>query len=145
MLNILKIHVSSCWFKNAEVKYQKELQKTVPAWGDIDEEEILRRVKTKRKGIYISLFLVLVSLGLGVLSAELVNKYFELTISQIRWLRLGSIALIAWAVLARLGYETETFKGLTLLEITSLNSFKVFYVLALYLAALCLFLYPINT
>lgn len=145
MLNIFKLHISSRWFSKAEVRHQGELKKTMLAWGDIDEEEILQRVRKKRKGIFISLALVLFSLATGVFSAELICRHYELSLIQIRWLRMGAIGLVGWAVLARLGYESETMKGVTLLELTSLNSFKLFYLLALYLAALCLFLYPIST
>ena len=139
------MHVSSRWFSKAEIKHQEELKKVMPAWGDINEDEILNRVNKKRKGIFISLTLVLFSLAAGIFSAEFISRYCELSLIQIRWLRIGAIGLVGWAVLARLGYETETMKGLTLLELTSLSSFKLFYLLALYLAALCLFLYPINT
>lgn len=143
MLNIFKLHISSRWFRKAEVKHQTKLQEEIPAWGKIDEEDILDRVNKKRKGIYLSLSFVASSLAVGVGCAELVNNYYQLSAIEIRWLRLFSIGVVAWAVLSRLGYESETFKGLTLLEVTSLRSFKVFYLLAVTLAALCLFLEPV--
>ena len=58
---------------------------------------------------------------------------------------MSSLAIVAWAILGRLGYETETISGLTLLEVTSLSGFKLTYGLGVFLASLALFLEPTSS
>mgnify|MGYP000870256121 CR=1 FL=1 len=145
MLDGFKLYISPCWFLKAEMRHQKRLQAEYPAWGKINEGEILERVTKKRNGVYLSFLLVLSCLILGVFTAYFINCYVHVSSLAIRCLQLTSVGIIAWAVLSRLGYESETMKGLTLLEISSLNSFKVLYLFAIYLAAICLFLVPTST
>jgi len=65
-----------------------------------------------------------------------------LDISSIRLVRLAAMIIIAWSVLSRLGYETTTMDGKTLLETTSLGTFRFFYLIALFVATASLFLLP---
>lgn len=96
-------------------------------------------------GMLVALILVSSSLAAGVLVALYINSEYPLSTTSVQWLRLVSLGIVAWAVLGRLGYETETLKGLTLLEITSIRSFKLFYIIGLFLSAACLFVDPVVT
>jgi len=44
------------------------------------------------------------------------------------------------SLLSKLGYETETYKGTTILETASRDSFKLFYLIGIYLLTLTLLL-----
>ncbi len=110
--------------------------------GDPDafRPEAEKRIAKKRKGLLIS-FLVVAALVLaGFAAATVVNRAFPLPIAAIRWFRIASVIVIAWAILGRIGYETETYSGETLLEITSVKAFKQFYGLGVFLATFGLFL-----
>lgn len=145
MLNTIRLLISTNWFRKSEIRHQEQLKQTTPAWGEIDEQDISERVNKKRMGMLVALILVSSSLAAGVLVALYINSEYPLSTTSVQWLRLVSLGIVAWAVLGRLGYETETLKGLTLLEITSIRSFKLFYIIGLFLSAACLFVDPVVT
>lgn len=145
MLNTIKLLISTNWFRKAEVRHQQRLKETTPAWGEIDEQDISKRVDKKRMGMLVAFVLVSASLAAGVLVALYINSKCPMSTVSVQSLRLVSLGIVAWAVLGRLGYETETLKGLTLLEITSMRSFKLFYVFGLFLTSVCLFVDPVST
>ena len=53
-----------------------------------------------------------------------------------------AMAVVAWSVLGRIGYETETISGLTLLESTSEFGFQFTYALGIYFVAFAVFIAP---
>lgn len=97
-------------------------------------EEAEKRINKKRAGFIVSFLVVFVVVSLGFGAATLTNYYTNLPASVVLIIRVISISIVAWSVLSRLGYESETWKGQTLLERTSLFSFKFFYCLGLFLA-----------
>ena len=97
-------------------------------------KEAQSRVYKKRVGFLVSFMVVLFVVSLGFGAAAVTNRYIELQPSVVLMIRVFSISIVAWSVLSRLGYESETWKGQTLLEKTSLFSFKFFYCLGLFLA-----------
>lgn len=125
-------------FREAEVEHVRALNAQGRVMGDPDtfRPEAEKRIQKKRTGLGVS-FLVVAGLVItGFLGALLVNYAHPLSVAAIRWIRVASLIVIAWAVLGRLGYETETYKGETLLEITSMKVFK----LGVFLATFALFL-----
>ena len=104
------------------------------------EAECQGRVAKKRKGVLISLAITLGVCITAVLTAKLLNLFIHVGEQWITILRILSGVIIAWSVLSRLGYDVETYKGETLLEQSSLFMFKLFYLLALYLVVVSLFL-----
>ncbi len=114
--------------------------------GDPDQfrPEADRRIAKKRKGLLISLIVVALLAVAGFCAALLVNRYTPISPLGVRLIRLASVVVIAWAVLSRIGYETESWGGEMLLEITSAKAFKQFYGLGVFLATFSLFLEPTN-
>ena len=113
-------------FLEGEVEHIHALNKAGQNMGDpaAFRPEAEKRIGKKRKGLIISFLVVAVLVVLGFFTAVLVNRYFPLSPLPVHILRVGSFALIAWAVLGRLGYESESIRGNTLLEITSEKAFK---------------------
>ena len=143
--NILKLIFSPDSFADAEVKdAEKKITEEGAVYGDLDEwrSETLVRVAKKRRGMLISFIVVLVTVLLGYFTAILFNHYFPLDVLIIRLVRVGATILITWSVLSRLGYEVTTMDGTTLLERTNLETFKFFYIIAIFIATVSLFLEP---
>lgn len=103
------------------------------------EAECESRVAQKRKGILKSLAGTLGVCVTAILTAKFLNVFFLFGDVWVTSSRILSIAILAWAVLSRLGYDVETWKGETLLEKTSLSMFKLFYLIGLFLM-ICSFL-----
>lgn len=103
---------------------------------DKDEyhKKINNRIRKKRLGFLVAFAVVLIVVALGSGAAALTNHFIILPDRVILIARVVSISIVAWSVLSRLGYDTETWKGQTLLEKTSLFSFKFFYCLGLFFA-----------
>jgi len=97
------------------------------------EAECEGRVAQKRKGVLKSFAGTLGVCVIAALTAKFLNLFFAFGEVWIMSLRILSIAVIAWAVLSRLGYDVETWNGETLLEKTSLSMFKLFYLSGLFL------------
>lgn len=131
-------------FLEAEIEHIRRKKEAGEAYGDIEEfrPEAAARIGKKRRGFAYSFAHVFLLLVAGALSGEFLNSVYPLPLYGIRVLRAVSVLLIAWSVLSRLGYETPTMKGETLLELTNLHTFKFFYCLGLYLAGVSLFLDP---
>ena len=123
-------------FREADVDHIRALNSKGMVTGDSDEKRILK----KRKGLIVSFLIVAGLVVAGLFAATLVNQTCPLSLASVRWIRVASVIIIAWSVFGRLGYETETYKGQTLLEITSLRAFKQFYGLGVFLATFGLFL-----
>src|SRR6266702_6344904 len=133
-------------FLDSEVEHLRALNQASRVMGDPDQfrPEAERRVAKKRKGLLISVILVSFLAAAGFCAALLANRYLPMSLFGVRLIRLGSVVIIAWAVLSRIGYETESIRGETLLEITSAKAFKQFYGLGVFLATFSLFLEPAN-
>lgn len=104
------------------------------------QSDVEARIKKKRRGFLISFFIVLLIIVSSYLTAQVMNQYIQLSLHSIITIRLLSLSLVAWSVLSRLGYETETYKGQTLLEKTSLFAFKLFYCIGLFFAVFSMYL-----
>ena len=129
-------------FKDAEIQHLHALNAEGKVMGDPEafRPEAQKRIAKKRKGLSLS-FLVVTGLVLaGLAAAFVINQKSPLPALAVLCIRVASVIVIAWAVLGRIGYETETYKGETLLEITSAKVFKQFYGLGVFLAAFGLFL-----
>ena len=143
--NILKLIFSPESFADAEIKDSKrKIAEENAVYRDLDEwrSETLVRVAKKRKGMLVSFILVLIAVLLGYFSAVAINNYWPQDITMIRIVRVFATILIAWSVLSRLGYEVATMDGTTLLERTNLETFKFFYIIAIFIATVSLFLEP---
>ena len=129
-------------FREAEVEHIRALNAKGRVMGDPDEfrPEAEIRIAKKRKGMGTSFLIVTVLVILGFAAATIVNRAYPLPVVVVRWLRPSSVIVIAWSVLSRIGYETETWSKETLLEVTSLIAFKQFYGLGVFLATFALFL-----
>lgn len=143
--NILKMLLSPNSFADAEIKdAKKKITDEGANYGDLDKfrSQTLERVAIKRRGMLISFVWVAVIVFLGYSSAFLLNHHLSLDMWIIRLVRLAATILIAWSVLSRLGYEITTMDGTTLLEKTNLDTFKFFYLIAIFIATVSLFLEP---
>jgi hypothetical protein len=131
-------------FRESEVERLRALNQAGRVMGDPDRfrPEAERRIAKKRKGLLISLILVALLAAAGFCAALLTNRYIPISLLGVRLIRLGSVVIIAWTVLSRIGYETESISGETLWEITSAKAFKHFYGLGVFLATFSLFLEP---
>jgi len=98
-----------------------------------------KRISKKREGFRKTFSVVLFLAVYGFVFATIINLYPPLPGIATKIITGVSISIIAWSVLSRLGYETETMQGNTLLEKTSLNSFKLFYCLGIFLLVSSLF------
>lgn len=142
LLRTIQLLFLKTTFLNAEISHIRALNAIGRVMGDPDEFrlEAKKRIAKKRKGLLLS-FLVIVGLVLtGFSAATAFNYICPLPATAVLWLRVASIIVIAWAVLGRIGYETATYGGETLLEITSVKAFKQFYGLGVFLATFGLFL-----
>jgi len=95
----------------------------------VELEDAKQRATNKQTAYSSSLFYVASVIFLGIITAEIINKYIHVSFETLRVLRVISIFIISWAVLSRLGYETNTFKSSTLLEIASKDSYKLSYLI----------------
>lgn len=142
LLRMIQLLFFPTSFLNAEINHIRELNAKGYVMGDPDifRPEAEKRIAKKRKGLLIS-FLVIAGLVLaGFVAATAINYIYPLPVVAILWFRVASVIVIAWSVLGRIGYETVTYKGETLLEITSVKAFKQFYGLGVFLATFGLFL-----
>lgn len=128
--------------REAEVEHIRALNSKGRVMGDPEAfgAESEKRIAKKRRGLLVSFVVVAVLVLVGFAAATVVNRFYPLSAVAIRWLRVASVIVIAWAVLGRIGYETESWSGETLLEITNVKSFKQFYGLGMFLATFALFL-----
>lgn len=143
--NLLKLLFAPGSFADAEmVDAKRKVVEEDAVYGDLDEfrQQTLGRVGKKRRGLLVSLLFVFATTLSGAIVAEIINLYAPINIFGIRLVRLVAMMLVAWSVLSRLGYETHTFDGTTLLERTNEFMFKFFYLLTLFIAAISLFLEP---
>ena len=143
--NVLKVLFAPRSFADAEIKdAKKKIAEEGAAYGDLDEfhSVTLARIGKKRRGMLISLIWVSLTVLLGYFSAIFINHYLPIDLWSIRLVRLAATILIAWSVLSRLGYETPTMDGTTLLERTSVDTFKFSYLIAVFIATVSLFLEP---
>lgn len=129
-------------FRESEVEHVRKLNAAGRVYGDPDmfRPEAEKRIAKKRQGLLRSFLVVGILALVGFVTAILVNDHYPLSLVAVRLIRLASIVIIAWAVLGRIGYETPTMGGETLLEITSANAFKQMYGLGVLLGTFALFL-----
>jgi len=103
------------------------------------EPEALARIRAKRLNLLKSFLWIACLVVAGALVAEMINTYFQFSWFWVRVIRALSIVLLAWAVWSKLG-DVETFKGQTLLELTSKYLYKLLYSVGLFLGSVALFL-----
>jgi len=96
-------------------------------------KEVKKRIRKKRIGFLISFIVVSFIVIFGFGAAKITNQCISLPDGVILIARVLSISIVAWSVLSRLGYESETWKRESILEKTSMFSFKFFYSLGLFL------------
>ncbi len=145
ILNSVKMLFFPKAFARAEIKESKrQVAEENAVFGDMDEwyEETLKRAAKKRKGKLISLVLVAASSISAFFVAKYININFNVGIEHLRYVRLVAIIIVGWAVLGRIGYETQTMDGNTLLEQTSESTFKILYLLGIFVTTIALFLEP---
>ena len=142
LLRTIQLLFFKTTFLNAEVNHIRALNAKGRVMGDPDafRPEANQRIAMKRKGLLISFLVIVVLVLAGFTAAVTINYFCPLSVMAVLGLRLASVIVIAWAVLGRIGYETASFGGDTLLEITSARAFKQFYGLGVFLATLGLFL-----
>ena len=139
IVDCLVLLLSTSKFVDREVRHIRELRELEKgAWADPEEDrhEFRRRVENKRFGVAVSAALVLLVIVAGAVSGFVADTIWPISGAHSRLLKAISIGIVAWAVLSRLGYESETWKGKTLLETTSLTMFKSTYLFGLYLTTL---------
>lgn len=101
--------------------------------------ERTRKIRTKQRN---ALFHI-VWLGLaGYLLASILNSYISLTPGQVLVSRVAAVSIIAWAALARLGWEIQSMGGTTVAEQIHTFSFRFFYSLGVFFTVAALFLEP---
>lgn len=102
------------------------------------------RIKKIRKSHAIYFLLVTFLSILGFLVALTINTFCPFELFFIRVFRLISIIVIAWAVLSKLTWEIQSWKGESLPEQVNSFSFKFFYSLGIFMAVIAIFLVPNN-
>lgn len=145
IINSIKLLFFPKAFARAEIKEsERRVTDDNANFGEMEEryEETLKRVSKKRKGIFRSLLFVTSAVIPAFLLAQYANSSFNITTDYLRYVRLLAVIVVGWAVLGRIGYETQTMDGNTLLEKTSESTFKIFYLLGIFLTTVALFLEP---
>ncbi len=142
MIRILQLLFCPSKFVDAEVEHIKKLNESGKVYGDPEKyrNTTIDRVAKKRKGQFISFILVLGVVVLGYFVAWILNHNCSFSLTSIRIIRALSIIIVAWGVLGRIGYESPTMGGETLLEITSELSFKQIYCFGIFIVSTALFL-----
>lgn len=110
----------------------------IDEWNNVNQ----KRIAKKRKGKLVSLILVSTAVITAFFIAKYVNSNFQITIEHLRYVRLLAIIVVGWAVMGRVGYETTTMSGESLLERTSADIFKILYLLGIFITTIALFLEP---
>lgn len=148
MRNILKLLFTPGRFLEAEIQQAAaahEDDSRIPnplALAEASRSEFQRRIAKKRRGLMISLLKVFTCVAAGAMTGQLVTEYFVVDGLALKGMRALSLCIVAWAVLCRLEYETQSMGGATLLETTNLRLFKLQYTVGLFLAALTVFMSP---
>jgi hypothetical protein len=104
------------------------------------KEQESKRIKNIRKAQFTSFALVIIVSLSGFALASYINIYYPLQLFTIRVFRLISIIIIAWAVFSKLSKEIESIGGKSLPEQINNFSFRLFYVLGVFLAITSIFL-----
>jgi hypothetical protein len=97
------------------------------------------RIQAKRRNLLKSAVWIISLVLAGALIAATINANFTLSGLWVRVVRAVSIVCLAWAVWSKIG-DVETFKGQTLIELTSQYLYKLLYSLGVFLGSLALFL-----
>jgi hypothetical protein len=131
-------------FREAEVEHIRAMNAAGRVFGKPEEfrPEAEKRIAKKRRGLFLSLVVVSALVVVGFVMALVVISFWPLSLFSVRFVRVISVVIIAWAALSRIGYETETISGETLIEITSATAFKQLYGVGVLLATFALFLEP---
>ncbi len=135
-LNYIKLLFFGRRFVDAEERHQAKLREAQDGREQFDRAEYERRTRRKRTGFAWALAQVAIPVLLGVACALLINAVVPLNSATVQAIRVVAFSLIGWALLSRLGHESETWKGNTLLERTSLSGFKITYVMGIFLTSL---------
>lgn len=99
-----------------------------------------QRTRALRRGIGMSLFLILAAVALAWFTVWLMQKAgFSLTPDGVRWLQLASLLLVVWATLSELGWEMQSWSGRTLPERLNKFWFRTLYFLGTYVVAITFF------
>jgi len=97
-------------------------------------------MKTVLQKILVSLLLTAGCAFIGYFTALYLNNILPLTVTKINIIRVISIAIIAWAVLSKVGWDIQTWSGNTLPEKVNNIFFRVLYIIGFYLVIISIFL-----
>jgi len=139
--SLLKLVFSGKSFLEAELSHIEGMRRSGEAYQPAEafRAEAQSRISAKRRRLLVSMLWIGFLIGAGVFVAACVNALCPLAWLGIRIVRAVSIALLAWAVWGKLG-DIETFKGQTLLELTSQYLYKASYSAGVFFGSLALFL-----
>ena len=139
--SVLKLMFSEAAFLRAELDHIEAKRKAGEAYQPAKEfrDEALARIKAKRRNLLRSAIWVVFLVSVGGIVAICINATYPMSWFWIRIVRGFSVMLLAWAVWAKLG-DVETFKGQTLLELTSQYFYKLSYSTGILVGSFALFL-----
>lgn len=141
--NASKLIFSERSFVEAELRHTERMRKAGEAYQSAEDfrDEAQLRVKAKRQRLGWS-FIFLAGLILaGATLAIFVSKLAALSLIEIRIIRGLSLLIFGWAIFGKLG-DIETFKGQTLIELTSAQLYKTTYSIGIFMTAFVLFVEP---
>ena len=141
LVSMLKLVFSEDSFLRAELDHVEVKRKAGEAYQPAEEfrPEALARIKAKRRNLLKSALWPIFLVVAGALVATGVNASWPLTWALVRIMRAGSVVLITWAVWSKLG-DIKTYRGETLLELTSQHLYKFSYSAGIFVGSISLFL-----
>ncbi|WP_422369080.1 hypothetical protein [Pelagibius sp.] len=136
-----KLIFSERAFLKAELNHVEARRAKGEAFQSADDfrDEALTRIQGKRRRLLRSALWVIALVAVGALTALLINAAAPLSWLWVKVIRGVSVVLLVWAVWSKIG-DIETFKGETLLELTSEHLYRVLYSAGVFLGSLALFL-----
>ncbi|MEQ9190973.1 MAG: hypothetical protein RLQ25_10790 [Alphaproteobacteria bacterium] len=139
--SLLKLLFSQSAFLKAELDHIEAKRKAGEAYSpaEVFRSEALTRIKAKRRRLLVSVIWIVILVAVGGMAALVVNAVSPMPWFWIRMIRAFSVLLLAWAVWSKLG-DIETFKGETLLELTSQSLYRVAYSVGILIGSFALFL-----
>jgi len=145
LLPVCKLILSERAFLKAELDHVDAKHKVEKGWetGESYREKAIPRIKDKRRRLFRSAIWVTSLVVGGAITALLINSTAPVTWFWVRAIRGLSIVLLAWAVWSRVG-DMETWKGRTLLELSSERLYQIFYSLGVFMGSIALFLKGID-
>lgn len=141
LIAALKLVFSESAFVKAELDHVEKKRQAGEVYSPAKEfePEARKRTKAKRRNLLGSSLWITSLVVAGALVATALNSYFPLSWLWVRVVRATSVLLLAWAVWSKVG-DIQTYKGQTLLELTSQYLYKFLYSVGLFLGSVALFL-----